>query len=252
MRVLIVDDEKPARERLRRLLSAFPDLQCVGEAVDAHEALAQVATLQPDVVFLDVQMPGPSGLVVAASLPEPAPAVVFVTAHEHYAVQAFDAAAIDYLLKPVEPERLLRTVQRLRAGGMAESRLARLPARLPASQVPPAQLLIADRGRTHVISVASIGWLEAADNYVVVHTAEQAPLMRRTLTGLLHDLGDGFLRTHRRAAVALTHVEQLQSRGKGDCWVTIKGGTRVPCSRQYRADLVARLDSGRLDSRPLL
>ena len=115
MRVLIVDDEAPARERLRRLLLAFEDVHVVGEARDGEEALQQVAALAPDAVFLDVQMPGASGLDVAASLPEPPPALVFVTAHDRYAVQAFDSAALDYLLKPVEPDRLARAVQRLRA-----------------------------------------------------------------------------------------------------------------------------------------
>jgi two-component system LytT family response regulator len=106
MRVLIVDDELPARQRLRRLLSRFADIQVVGEAIDGEEALLQVSELVPDAIFLDVQMPGINGLDVAVSLPEPAPVVIFVTAFEHYALGAFDAAAFDYLLKPVEPERL--------------------------------------------------------------------------------------------------------------------------------------------------
>src|SRR5664279_670581 len=112
MRVLIVDDELPARQRLSRLLSRFDDIQVVGEAIDGEEALRQIAELQPDVVFLDVQMPGISGLDVAISLPEPAPVIIFVTAFEHYAVGAFDVAAFDYLPKPVEPERLARCLQR--------------------------------------------------------------------------------------------------------------------------------------------
>ncbi len=234
MRVLIVDDETPARERLRRLLAGFDDVQVVGEAHDGEDALSQVAALAPDALFLDVQMPGASGLDVAASLPEPPPAVVFVTAFDHYALQAFDAAALDYLLKPVAPDRLARAVQRLRERG-APSR--------DASRPPPSQLLIADRGRTHVVTVADIVWLEAADNYVVVHTPERAPLMRRTLAGLLADLGPGFMRTHRSAAVALAQVQQLQARGKGDSVIVLRSGAAVPCSRQYRAALWARLDT---------
>lgn len=236
MRALIVDDEAPARERLRRLLAAFPELQVVGEARDGEQALSQVVALAPDVLFLDVQMPGASGLDVAASLPEPPPAVVFVTAYDHYALAAFDAAAVDYLMKPVEPERLARSVQRLRERGT--------PVR-SRTQAPPVQLLIPDRARTHVVAVADILWLEAADNYVVVHSAERAPLMRRTLAGLLADLGDGFVRVHRGAAVALAHVQQVQARGKGDSVVVLRGGAGVPCSRRYRADLLARLDSKR-------
>ena len=233
MRVLIVDDEAPARARLQRLLQAFGEVQVVGQARDGPEALRMVASLRPDVVLLDVQMPGPDGLDVAASLPEPAPAVVFVTAYDHYAARAFDAQAVDYLLKPVEPERLARAIERLRAQMQA-------PARRLAPQ-PPSQLLIADLGRVHVVSVADIGWLEAADNYVVVHHALGAPLMRRTLAGLLADLGPGFVRTHRGAAVALAHVAQVQRLAKGDATLRLRDGTQVPCSRQYRAALMASL-----------
>ncbi len=232
MRVLIVDDEKPARERLRRLLAVHDDVVIVGEAGCGEDALAQVAALLPDAVLLDVQMPGASGLDVAASLPEPPPAVVFVTAFDRYALDAFDAAAVDYLLKPVEPERLARAMQRLRARN--------IPLRKPTGR-PPAQLLIPDRGRTHVVPLAEILWLEAADNYVVVHTPTRAPLMRRTLTGLLADLGDGFVRTQRSAAVALAQVQELRPRSKGDAEIVLRGGNVVPCSRQYIATVRTRL-----------
>lgn len=227
MRVLIVDDEPPARARLARLLAAHPDVQVVGHAGDAATALALVAERAPDALLLDIQMPGASGLDLCASLPEPAPAVVFVTAHEQHALAAFDTAAVDYLLKPVEPERLARALQRLR----------------PAQPTPlrPQHLLVPDRGRTHVLPLASICWLEAADNYVVVHTATQAPLMRRTLAGLLADLGPGFLRTHRGAAVALAQVAQVQPDAQGGAQLLLHGGARVPCSRPYRAALLARL-----------
>ena len=236
MRVLIVDDEAPARARLRRLLAAFPDVAVVGEARNGTEALDRVAALAPDALLLDIRMPGISGLDVAASLPDPAPAVVFVTAFDHYALPAFDAAAVDYLLKPVEPERLARALQRLR-----ERRRRDAASQRP----PPAQLLIPDRGRTHVVALAEILWLEAADNYVVVHTAEHAPLMRRTLSGLLHDLGAGFVRTHRSAAVALAHVQAVQPRDRGDSLVLLRGGAQVRCSRQHRAAMLARLDGTR-------
>jgi two-component system LytT family response regulator len=231
--VLIVDDEPPARARLRRMLSAFDGVQVIGEAHNGDEALRLAAEMTPDALFLDVQMPGASGLDVAASLPDPAPAVVFVTAFDRYALQAFDAAAVDYLLKPVEPERLARALQRLRE---------RRPVDLSdATRPPPSHLLIPDRGRTHVVAVAEIQWLEAADNYVVVHAGERAPLMRRTLVGLLHDLGSGFVRTHRSAAVALEHVTSVTPLEKGDATFVLRGGATVPCSRQYREKVLARL-----------
>ena len=235
MRVLIVDDEAPARARLRRLLAQHPDMELVGQAQDAAEALRQVGEMAPELLLLDIQMPGASGLDLAASLPEPAPAIVFVTAFDQYAVQAFDLAALDYLLKPVEPERLARALQRLRdAPGSAT------PA-TPTTRPRPAQLLIADPGRTHVVRVDEILWLEAADNYVVVHTAQRSPLMRRTLAALLHDLGHDFVRTHRSAAVALAHVTSVSPREKGDATVQVQGGATLPCSRNYRAQLLSRL-----------
>jgi len=233
MRILIVDDEPPARARLRRLLEGAGDVEVVGAAQDGEDALRQVAALTPDAIFLDVQMPGASGLDVAASLPDPAPAVVFVTAFDQYALQAFDAAAVDYLLKPVEPERLARALQRLRERVGTPPRLA------------PSKLLIPDRGRTHVVAVAEILWLEAADNYVVVHTADREPLMRRTLAGLLDGLGPGFIRTHRSAAVSLAHVIAVEPLEKGDATLRLRGGVAVPCSRQFRPAVVARLRDAR-------
>jgi two-component system, LytTR family, response regulator len=231
LRVLLVDDEAPARARLRRLLLAHPEVAVIAEARNGREALELSAAHTPDALFLDVQMPEVDGLSVAASLPEPAPAIVFVTAFDHYALPAFDAAALDYLLKPVDAEHVARAVQRL---------LQRAPGSV-ARRPPPSQLVIPDRGRTWVIAVAEIEWLEAADNYVVVHVGERAPLLRRTLTALLTDLGDAFVRTQRGAAVALAQVASLQSLPKGDATAVLKSGAHVPCSRQFRAQLMQRL-----------
>jgi two-component system LytT family response regulator len=231
LRVLLVDDEAPARARLRRLLLAHPHIEVIGEARNGREALQLAADHAPDALFLDVQMPDIDGLSVAASLPDPAPAIVFVTAFDHYALPAFDAAAVDYLLKPADAEHVARAVQRL---------LAREP-RNAAARPAPSQLMIPDRGRTHVLPLAEIEWLEAADNYVVVHAGTRAPLLRRTLAALLADLGDGFVRTQRSAAVALAHIAAIEALPKGDAAVALRSGTRVPCSRQYRAQLVERL-----------
>ncbi|MCV2359936.1 LytTR family DNA-binding domain-containing protein [Paucibacter sp. TC2R-5] len=233
MRVLIVDDEPQARARLQRLLSAMPGIEIAGIAKDGEQALAQVAALAPDVIFLDIQMPGISGLDVAASLPDPAPAVVFATAFDRYALEAFDSDAVDYLLKPVEAERLARALDRLR------DRLRTRISPTRAEQAPPAQLLIPDRGRTHVVAVAEILWLEAADNYVLLHLLDgRTPLLRRSLAGLLVDLGAGFMRTHRSAAVATAQVLAL-----GNSELALRGGASAPCSRQYRAAVLAQLSS---------
>ena len=233
MRALIVDDEAPARSKLRRMLDAFADIEVVGEASDGSMALSLAAQLRPDVIFLDVQMPEVDGFDVAASLPDDGPAIVFVTAFDQYALQAFDTHASDYLLKPVQAERLERAIQRLRASARSAAR--------PSAGAPPTQLLIVDRGATHVVRCADIEWLQAADNYVNVHLKSQTLLMRRTLESLLKDLAPAFLRTHRSAAVALACVHAVRPRGKGDAVVVLHSGKEVPCSRQHRAALMQHL-----------
>lgn len=236
MRVLIVDDERPARDKLRRLLSQCPGVTEVAEARDGVEALERIGAFRPDVAFLDIQMPEVSGIELAASLPAPAPLVVFATAFDEYAIRAFDANAIDYLLKPYDLARLQRALERVR------QRLA-VPQPVPAfdSGHPVRQLLVTERGVTRVIQVELVQWIETADNYVVLHTAAENPLMRQTLAGLLDKLGPRFVRCHRRAAVQLDWVESVVALDKGDCELVLRGGARVPCSRQYRAAVMEKL-----------
>jgi two-component system LytT family response regulator len=237
MRLLIVDDERPARAKLRHLLAQQDGIAAVEEAADGIEALERIASFRPDALLLDIEMPELSGIELAASLPEPAPLVVFVTAYERYACQAFDADAIDYLLKPYDGERLGRALARLRK--KLETRPDRQSAALPPA--PLEQLLVSERGVTRVVRVADIQWIETADNYVVLHTAEGSPLLRQTLAGLVDRLGPAFVRCHRRAAVAVRWIEQIVALDKGDGELLLRGGARVPCSRQYRADVRARL-----------
>jgi len=252
MRLLIVDDERPARERLRRLLAqeaSAAGIETVEEAADGFEALARVEACRPDAVFLDIAMPELSGIELAASLPDPAPLVVFLTAHGQYALQAFEVDAIDYLLKPCDGTRLRRALQRLRMrlderrgdpgdGGAGETPVQALP-RLP--EQPLRQLLVTERGATRVVRVADIGWIETADNYVALHTADGSPLLRQTLAGLLPRLGPGFVRCHRRAAVQLDRIERVVPRDKGDCELVLHDGASVPCSRQFRETVLQRL-----------
>jgi two-component system LytT family response regulator len=237
VRLLIVDDERPARMRLRHLLAQQDGIAAVEEAADGIDALARIASFRPDALLLDIEMPELSGIELAASLPEPAPLVVFVTAYDRYACDAFDADAIDYLLKPCDGARLGRALARLRA------RLAARPQGRPAA-LPPApleQLLVSERGGTRIVRIADIQWIATADNYVVLHTATGSPLLRQTLAGLVDRLGPGFVRCHRRAAVAVRWIEKVVALDKGDGELLLRGGARVPCSRQYRADVLARL-----------
>ncbi len=239
MRVLIVDDERPARDKLRRLLALEGDVTAIDEARDGVEALERIAAIRPDVLFVDIQMPEISGLELAASLPAPAPALVFVTAYDQYALAAFDANAIDYLLKPYDQLRLQRALARVRERLTARGAAPALPA-LPASH-PIRQLLISERGVTRVVKVEQIDWIETADNYVVLHTPDAHPLLRQTLAALVTQLGDGFVRCHRRAAVQTDKIERIIALDKGDCELLLHSGARVPCSRQYRAALVDKL-----------
>lgn len=234
MRVFIVDDEAPARARLARLLAAHGDVELIGHAGDGAEALERIAALQPQLLLLDVQMPGVSGLDLAASLPDPAPAIVFVTAHDRYALAAFDAQPLDYLLKPIDAPRLARALDRARQ---------RLGA-ARAATLPPRQLLIPDHQGLRVVLLDEITWLEAADNYVAVHAIAAAatpPLLRRTLAALLADLGPGFVRCHRSAAVALAHVARVQGLDGGDAIAHLRNGAQVRVSRALRRELVDRL-----------
>ncbi|SFF77496.1 two component transcriptional regulator, LytTR family [Duganella sp. CF458] len=235
MRILIVDDERPARDKLRRMLAQEPDVTAIEEARDGVEALEQAASFAPDVIFLDVQMPEVSGLEVAASLPHPAPLVVFATAFDEFAVPAFDANAIDYLLKPFDAARLQRAMQRLRE--RLASRAAHAPRTPGAIGLPLQQLLVSERGGTRVVPVAAIQWLETADNYVALHTAQGAPLLRQTLTDLLDSLGNQFMRCHRRAAVRLALVERIDQDGQ----LVLRNGTLVPLGRNFKPAILQAL-----------
>jgi two-component system LytT family response regulator len=254
MRILIVDDERPARDRLRRLLAGHDGITALDEARDGIEALAKVDTFHPDALLLDIQMPGLTGLEVAASLPDPAPLVVFVTAFDDYALRAFDACAIDYLLKPCDPARLARALARLqeRLNGQPNVQPNVQPGARPAAQqqvprqphaagLPVHQLLVTERGVTRIVRIADIRWLETADNYVALHDGSAAPLLRQTLAGLLDTIGPAFVRCHRRAAVHLPWIARIVANDKGDGDIILTDGGTVPLSRQYRPAVLAAL-----------
>jgi two-component system LytT family response regulator len=235
MRILIVDDERPARAKLRHLLAQQPGIAAVEEAADGVDALAQIARFHPDVLLLDIEMPELSGIELAASLPEPAPLVVFVTAHADHAPQAFDTDAIDYLLKPYDAARLARALARVRTRLDAHGAAGpSAPAPLPAA--PLEHLLVSERGVTRIVRVADIGWIETADNYVALHTPAGSPLLRQTLGGLLDRLGPGFVRCHRRAAVQLSWIDGVRALDKGDGELLLRGGACVlPAARHAGA-----------------
>jgi two-component system LytT family response regulator len=243
IRAVIADDEAPAREKLEHWLSEQPDMAVVGSAGDGLSAAQCIERLRPEVAFLDIQMPTLSGLQVAAQLePSSAPLIVFVTAFDDHAVNAFDLDAIDYLLKPYDRDRFARTVQRVRErlhvhqSGAAAVAVGR--ARAPACE----RLLVPDGERLQLIDAAAVEWLEADDNYVHVHTAARTYLLRRTLQDLLSQLGEQrFVRIHKSTAVNLGSIESLAPLFKGDHEVHLRNGRVLRLSRRYREALFARM-----------
>jgi two-component system LytT family response regulator len=242
IRVLVVDDEPPARAKLRRWLTEERDLEVVAEAADGLAAAHLIATTRPDLVFLDIQMPDMSGLEVAAQLQAgSAPLLVFVTAHDDHAVEAFDLNAIDYLLKPYDHERFLRALARIR------QRLGSAPREEPAVGLarstlgPGKRLPVPEGDALRLLDVSAIHWLEADDNYVHVHTAEREYLLRRTLQDLLAQLGEQqFARIHRSAAVNFAQIATLKPMPKGDYEVKLRSGATLRLSRRYAHNLLER------------
>lgn len=237
LRVLIADDEAPARRQLRRVLFALPEVELVGEAADGLEAMSLVDSLQPDVLILDIKMPQMDGLEVAANLVPPAPQLIFATAFDAHAIRAFDLAAVDYLLKPWDTERLLRALDR------ARERLGRNEAS-PRPQVAPLRrVLVRHRGVLHVIDSDDIQYIEAQDNYVVLHTNDGPRMLREPLGALLDRLQHPeILRSHRSHAVNLRHVKGFIPSASGDSWVLLANDQRAPCSRTYREQLLHGLE----------
>jgi DNA-binding LytR/AlgR family response regulator len=227
MRVLIVDDEPAARAKLRRLLAAEPDVAELLEAPDAPAALALMRTLAapPDLALLDIEMPGGSGVQLAAALREAGVrCVVFSTAHAEHALQAFELAALDYLLKPYTAERLAAALARVR------ETLARPAAAVGEWWVDGERIRLAD-----------VQWLSAADNYIELHLPPRALLERTTLADALVRPGWAarFLRVHRSHAVNPAHVQRVERLGSGEALLTLSGGETLRMSRGYRAALDA-------------
>lgn len=205
MRVLIVDDERLARAELRRMLASHPGVQIVGEAANAAEAALQVAALQPDLLLLDVQMPGGSGFDLLAALDD-APEVIFTTAFDQYALQAFQASALDYLMKPIEPQRLASALER------AAARLGMAPT--PSST--PRKLFIRDGERCWFVKLEDIRLLESEGNYTRLYFDDARPLLARSLLQLEQRLDpQQFFRASRRHIVNLAAVRSIENADGG-------------------------------------
>jgi two-component system LytT family response regulator len=244
LRVIVADDEPLARARLLALLPKDVSIEVVGEYANGTDAIEAIRRDKPDIAFLDMQMPGCDGLqVVAGLLPQERPAIVFVTAHDKFAVGAFGVRAVDYVLKPFDRERLESAVERAaefvnarRAGDLGarlEGVLAGAGAQNPQR---PERLAVKADGRFVFLKFDEIVWVEAADNYVVIHTSAGERLMPRdTLSRIEERLGSQqFTRVNRSALVRIDQVKELQPTAQGDYSILLRNGTRIPLSRALK------------------
>lgn len=243
IRAVIVDDEPPARRRIRALLTDERDVEVIAECRDGREALTVIAAAQPDLVFLDVQMPETDGLEVARGVGRTAgkgvPLVVFTTAHSEFAVPAFDVDAVDYLLKPFDPDRFRAAVARARERLGEIGREADLPAPgIPASGPYVDRVPVRMGTRICLVPVEEIDYCEAEANYVRLYAGGQSYLVRETLAGMEAKLDPAcFLRIHRSLIVQLARVESLEPLFHGDYMVKLRSGARLTSGRTYRARL---------------
>jgi two-component system LytT family response regulator len=247
--VLIVDDEPPARAKLARFLKPITEFDLVGEADTVASAVAQITQHRPDVVFLDIQLGEHSGFdVIAAIRGLVCPHIVFTTAYSEYAVRAFDVQAIDYLLKPFDRERFLRSIERIKLAlaepdhGDLEERLRRMLAALPGQAAPTTQILVRDRARAYFVPVEAIERLSAAGNYVEIHAAGKVHLLREPLARLAAQLDSReFIRVHRSHVVRVSFIAELQPMFHGDYELILRNGERLALSRRYKALLPAAI-----------
>jgi len=241
LRALIVDDEPVARRRLRALLKSDPRIEIVGDCENGYAALDAVKRLGPDLMFLDVQMPGLDGFDVIELLePTSCPGIIFVTAYDKYAMRAFDVCAADYLLKPFEPRRLGTAVSRalvLAGRGDHPARLHTLVEHVRAGR-PLQRFLVRTPGRVCAVRTVDVESIEAADHYVELRTADAAHLLREPLASVEGRLDPGaFVRIHRSTIVNVARVAELRLKLHGEAIVVLASGRRVRCSRTYAASL---------------
>jgi two-component system LytT family response regulator len=248
IRTLLVDDEEIARRGLRRQLQRAPDFDIVGECADGIEAQKAILELEPDLVFLDIRMPELSGIDLVKLLPERSPPrVVFVTAYDEYAVRAFEVHALDYLLKPVDDDRFMATLARIRSTlseGPEEGYARKLAAALAhivqgdasrGKQQPSDRIAVPIGDRVTILRVPDVDWVEASGNYVTLHTGDKTWLLRETIAAMDARLAPfGFVRIHRSTLVNIQRVVELRSLDNGEFAVSLSVGTVLKLTRSYR------------------
>ncbi len=249
IRTLIVDDEPLGRQRIRTLLADDCDVEVVGECSDGTQAVSAIERLRPDLVYLDIQMPEVDGFAVLDRIAsERMPTIIFVTAYDRYAVQAFKVHALDYLLKSFDRERFQDSLRRAKdqiknsREGLWSERLVGLLEDLQVQRKRLTRLVVRSAGRIVFLPVEEIDWLEAADNYVRIHVNRESHLIRETLQSLEARLDPlKFLRIHRSTVVNFDRIMQLQPLFHGDYLVRLKDGTELTLSRNYKVKLAGSL-----------
>ena len=221
-RALIVDDERLAREKIRTFVAARNDITIVGEAANVRQAIAALEHERPDLLFLDIQMPGGDGFDVASAAPDTT-SIIFVTAHDEHAVRAFDIAAVDYLLKPFDRKRFDQAIERLKKGGARHRDLT------------AAFFTVRKRDRVLLVAVRDVDWIEAEGKYVRIHSRAQSHLIRDGIAAVEARLDPRqFVRIHRSTIVNLRRIAELQRGDGGDYIVLMHDGTRLTLSRRFR------------------
>jgi two-component system, LytTR family, response regulator len=269
LRVLIVDDEPLARRRLREMMAEDPDVEVLAECGNGKDAVAAIHREEPDVVLLDIQMPELDGFGVVRTVgPDRMPAVIFVTASDAHAVRAFDVHAVDYVLKPVDQDRLFEAIrvakERVASARSGESesgaeqdiraRLAALVAEVsaavasgrgtsPSAQPAAGRIAVKGDGRVIFIRIADVDWVEAMDNYVRLHVGREVHVMRETMSHLEERLPPpAFLRVHRSTIVNVERIREIQPWFAGDYVLILTDGTKLTTGRRYRAAVKGLLD----------
>lgn len=231
MKAIIIDDERLARAELKRLLEDFPEVEVVDEAANAEEGIAKIESQQPDLIFLDIQMPGKTGFDMLSEL-EKAPHVIFTTAYDEFALKAFEVNALDYLLKPIEPKRLADAVQKLNLGELRESR--------PESGLTNNSLLtendqvfVKDGERCWFVKLSDIRLFESVGNYAKVFFGTHKPLILKSLNALEERLDEKtFFRTNRKHIVNLRMIDKIEPYFNGGLLLELKGGEKIEVSRR--------------------
>lgn len=243
IRTLIIDDVRLARDRIKRCLSGDAEIEIVGECDNGEKAVADIRSLAPDLVFLDVQMPALDGFGVLEALRnERTPAVIFVTAYNEYAIKAFEVNALDYLLKPVDCERLGKAVERAKSRLAISTREDDFDTRLRAvlediksGSKFVKRLTIKLTGRTILLPVDEIDWIETYGNYLKVHTGRESHLIRMTMQSLETKLDpEKFIRVHRSVMVNVEKIKEIYPRSNGDQDLVLQNGKQLMLSRNYR------------------